>query len=283
MPLSRVTLIRPHGPAAQAVPTPGPAHETHHPWGVEATWTGPLDDPAAYRAGLRDHANAAGGWDAAVLTGPLAERPARLLVMDVDSTLITAEVIDLLADAAGSGRRVAEITERAMHGELDFASSLRERVATLAGLRAGVLSEVTHAISFSPGAQDLVAAARASGAKVGVVSGGFIEVVRPLAEAVGIDYAVANRLEVADGLLTGRTRGEIIDRQAKLRHTRRYAGLAAADMAEVVAVGDGANDLDMLGAAGLGVAYCAKPLAAAQAAATISFPRLDAVAAYAGF
>ncbi|MDO4785058.1 MAG: phosphoserine phosphatase SerB [Propionibacteriaceae bacterium] len=282
MPLCRVTLIRPHGPTGGDAPTPGPARETRHPWGVEATWTGPLADPASYRAGLRARA-AAVGWDAAVLTGPLAERPARLLVMDVDSTLITAEVIDLLADAAGSGQRVAEITERAMHGELDFASSLRERVATLAGLGAGVLAEVAHTISFSPGAQDLVAAARASGAKVGVVSGGFIEVVRPLAEAAGIDYATANRLEVADGRLTGRTVGEVIDRAAKLRHTRRYAGLAAADMAEVVAVGDGANDLDMLAAAGLGVAYCAKPLAAAQADATVSFPRLDAVAAYAGF
>lgn len=282
MPISRVTLIRPHGPAAQAVPTPGPAHETHHPWGVEATWTGPLDDPAAYRAGLRDHANAA-GWDAAVLTGPLAVRSARLLVMDVDSTLITAEVIDLLADAAGSGQRVAEITERAMHGELDFASSLRERVATLAGLPVGVLADVIGSISFSSGADALVAVAKASGAKVGVVSGGFIEVVRPLADSLGIDYAVANRLEAADGRLTGRTRGEIIDRAAKLRHTRRYAELADADMDQVVAVGDGANDLDMLGAVGLGIAYCAKPLAAAQADATVSFPRLDAVAAYAGF
>lgn len=276
----RITLVRPLGDSPGHVGLlPHEVPEVTHDWGIEATWRGMIADPDDYRANLRRHNN---GWDAAVVTGPLAERPPKVLVMDVDSTLITAEVIDLLAEATGSGAQVAAITERAMRGELDFGESLRERVATLRGLSVDAVSEVIDRIEFSPGARTLISAAKASGCLVGVVSGGFIEVVQHLADTAGIDIAVANHLEVADGRLTGKTSGEIIDRAAKLRHTRHFAELAGARLDEVVAVGDGANDLDMLGAVGLGIAYCAKPLAAAQASATVSFPRLDAVRALAG-
>lgn len=278
----RVTLVRPVGASpGHAVLLPNHVQEVTHDWGIEATWRGMLPDPDAFRATLRPRASVI-GWDAAVVTGPLAGRPPKLLVMDVDSTLITAEVIDLLAERAGSGAEVAAITERAMHGGLDFADSLRERVATLARLPVSVFADVIAHIDFSPGARALISAAKASGARVGVVSGGFVEVVQHLADTAGIDFAVANRLEVADGVLTGRTLGEVIDRPAKLAHTRRFAELAGARLDEVVAVGDGANDLDMLGAVGLGVAYRAKPVAAEQADAAISFPRLDAVRAFAG-
>lgn len=282
MPLTRVTLIRPNSDPSHLDLLPTEAMEVNHPWGFEVTWRGYPDRDGLDLNVLRQRATEA-GWDCAVLTGPLVESAPRLLVMDVDSTLITAEVIDLLAQEAGSGDEVADITERAMHGELDFASSLRQRVATLAGLPAGILKEVVGTISYSPGAESLISAARRAGTKVGVVSGGFIEVVRPLADAVGIDFAVANQLEVISGVLTGRTQGEIIDKAAKLRHTRQFATSAQAALSEVIAVGDGANDLEMLDAVGLGVAYCAKPLAAAQADATVSFPRLDAVRAFAGF
>ena len=278
----RITLVRPLGPSpGHAVLLPHHVREVTHDWGVEATWRGMLPDPDGYRNTLRERAPVL-GWDAALVTGLLAERPPKLLVMDVDSTLITAEVIDLLAEAAGSGPQVAAITERAMRGELDFAASLRERVATLAGLPETVFHDVIDRIEFSPGARTLISAAKASGAMVCAVSGGFIEVVQHLADTAGIDMAVANHLDIADGQLTGRTTGAIVDRAAKRTHLERFAALAGASLDEVVAIGDGANDLDMLGAAGLGVAYCAKPVAAAQASATVSFPRLDAVRALAG-
>lgn len=200
--------------------------------------------------------------------------------MDVDSTLTTSEAIDLLAEVAGVGEQVAAITERAMRGELDFAASLAERVATLEGLPVSVLDEVRERIEFQPGAAELVEAIRSTGGRVGVVSGGFIEIVAPKVAELGIDYATANTLEVADGKLTGRTTGEVIDRAAKARHLLRYCELAGTEPDLCVAIGDGANDLDMLGLAGLGIAYCAKPVTAEQADATISFPRLDAALGY---
>ncbi|MCM3662042.1 phosphoserine phosphatase SerB [Georgenia satyanarayanai] len=230
----------------------------------------------ALTAELRGPATAL-GVNVAVTAGPLAADGVGLLVMDVDSTLITAEVIELLAEHAGTREQVAEVTERAMRGELDFAASLRERVATLAGLDAGVVDTVRAAVELSAGARELVAAVHERGGKVALVSGGFLEVVGPIAEELGIDHLTANRLEVEDGRLTGRTAGPVVDRAAKERHLRAWAAEDGVPLERVVAVGDGANDLDMLGAAGLGVAYCAKPVVQEQARAAVTFPRLDAV------
>ncbi|UNX56072.1 phosphoserine phosphatase SerB [Georgenia sp. TF02-10] len=217
------------------------------------------------------------GVDAAVTSGDLAARGPGLVVLDVDSTLITAEVIELLAEHAGTRAEVAAVTERAMRGELDFAASLRARVGTLAGLDAGVLGAVRAAVTLSPGARELVAAVHAAGGRVGVVSGGFGEVVGPLAAELGLDHWVANTLEVSDGRLTGRTTGPVVDRAAKEQHLRAWAAEDGVGLDRVVAVGDGANDLDMLRAARLGVAYCAKPVVQEQADAAVTFPRLDAV------
>nr|WP_240645744.1 phosphoserine phosphatase SerB [Georgenia sp. SYP-B2076] len=217
------------------------------------------------------------GVDTAVTAGPLAAAGPGLLVMDVDSTLITAEVIELLAEHAGTRAEVAEVTERAMRGELDFAASLRHRVATLAGLDVAVLADVRAAVRLTPGAAELIVGVHAAGGRVGVVSGGFAEVVAPLAQSLGIDHMVANVLEVDGGRLTGRTSGAVVDRAAKESHLREWAAADGVPLERVVAVGDGANDLDMLGTAGLGVAFCAKPVVQAEADAAVTFPRLDAV------
>lgn len=198
-----------------------------------------------------------------------------LLVMDVDSTLIRQEVIDLLAEAAGVGARVAEVTERAMRGELDFAQSLAERVSLLAGLPASVIDQVRSQVQLTEGAERLIEAVHTGGGRVGVVSGGFIEVVGPLAEQLGIEAAHANRLEIIDGHLTGRTLGPVVDRAAKAEHLRAMAERWQVPLDRVAAIGDGANDLDMLAVAGLGIAFCAKPLTAAAADARIDQPRLD--------
>ncbi|PFG38312.1 phosphoserine phosphatase [Georgenia soli] len=230
----------------------------------------------AASAELRGPATAL-GVDVAVTAGPLAAEGVGLLVTDVDSTLITAEVIELLAEHAGTREQVAAVTERAMRGELDFAASLRERVATLAGLDAGVLEDVRARVALTPGARELVAAVHEAGGSVGLVSGGFAEVVEPLAASLGIRHVVANTLEVVDGRLTGRTSGPVVDRAAKERHLRAWAEADGVPLDRVVAVGDGANDLDMLDAAGLGVAFCAKPVVQEQADAAVTFPRLDAV------
>lgn len=208
------------------------------------------------------------------------EEPARyLVVMDVDSTFVTAEQIDLLAVRAGSGAQVAAITERAMRGELDFAASLTERVATLAGLAADVLDEVRAEIELSPGAAELVATLHRRGWPVALVSGGFHEIVDQIAAEHGITRVRANRLEVADGMLTGRLRGPIVDRAAKARWLRTFAEEEGIPMARTVAVGDGANDLDMIAAAGLGVAFHAKPVVAAQADLAIERGGLEQVLA----
>ncbi len=241
--------------------------------GVARQGTAP-DADVALAAELRGPATAL-GVDVGVTSGALVADGVGLLVMDVDSTLITAEVIELLAEHAGTREQVAEVTERAMRGELDFAASLRERVATLAGLDVAVLDEVRAAVELSAGARELVAEVRGRGGRVGLVSGGFREIVEPLAAELGIDHVAANRLEVAEGRLTGRTTGPVVDRAAKERHLREWAG--DVPLSRVVAVGDGANDLDMLAAAGLGVAYCAKPVVQEQARAAVTFPRLDAV------
>jgi phosphoserine phosphatase len=220
---------------------------------------------------------AAEGVDVAVAPAGLARRGRRLVVMDVDSTLIRDEVIELLARHAGREAEVAAVTEAAMRGELDFAASLRARVATLAGLPESVLEEVRGEVRLTPGARTLVRTLRRLGMTVGLVSGGFGEVVRPIAADLGIEHVRANRLEVADGRLTGRVVGAVVDRAGKAAALRDFAALEGLPMSRTVAVGDGANDLDMLAAAGLGVAFNAKPVVRQQADTSVSVPYLDAV------
>lgn len=233
-------------------------------------------DPASLRLRLAGAA-AAHGVDVAVQRGGLNRRAMRLVVMDVDSTLIQDEVIDLLAARAGCAGEVAKVTAAAMSGTLDFAGSLRERVALLAGLDAAELDSVRASLRLTPGAETLIATLRRLGCKTGIVSGGFIQVIEPLATSLGIDYAAANTLEIADGKLTGRLTGEIVDRAGKAAALRRFAGLAGVPVRGTVAVGDGANDLDMIAAAGLGVAFNAKPVVRDAADTSVSFPHLDAI------
>ena len=189
---------------------------------------------------------------------PSLDRPG-LLVMDVDSTLIDEEVIDELGEAAGCGARIAQVTARAMRGELDFREALAERVALLEGLPVTVFDEVYRRVHFTRGALTLVSVLHGHGWKVGVVSGGFHEVVDRLARDAGIDHVLANRLEASDGVLSGRTVGPVVTREVKLEALRRWAEEDGVPMADTVAVGDGANDIPMIRASGLGVAFCAKP------------------------
>lgn len=183
----------------------------------------------------------------------------KLIVMDIDSTLINEEVIDLLGEEAGVGERVAAITERAMRGELDFKEALRERVGLLAGLDESVFERTYKRTSFTPGALELIAEAHGRGWKVGVVSGGFHEVADRIVEAAGIDYCLANRLEVVDGKLTGKLAAEIVTKELKLASLEAWAAELGLDRADTVAIGDGANDIPMILAAGTGIAFCAKP------------------------
>ena len=210
-------------------------------------------------------------------TGALADLGPGLLVMDVDSTLIDQEVIELLAEHAGAREQVAEITARAMRGELDFAASLRERVAALAGVPRRVLTQVRDEVRLTPGARDLIDSLPARGCRVGVVSGGFEEVVAPMARRLGIDHVAANRLEVSGGVLTGRVLGRVVDREEKVRRLRTWAEGDGVPMERTVAVGDGANDLGMITTAGLGVAFCAKPIVVERADAAVHVRDLTAV------
>ena len=181
-----------------------------------------------------------------------------LVVLDVDSTLIENEVIELLADEAGSGERVAEITFRAMNGELDFEQSLRERVATLAGLPESVIETVRSRITVTTGVPELVAGVQAAGGKVAVVSGGFHEIIDPLARQLGLDHWRANRLAVAGGRLTGDVIPPVVDAAAKAAALREWATEAGIPLEQTVAVGDGANDLPMMAICGLSVGFDAK-------------------------
>ncbi|MEY4321845.1 MAG: hypothetical protein RL167_573 [Actinomycetota bacterium] len=183
-----------------------------------------------------------------------------LVVFDVDSTLIEDEVIELLAEVAGKRAEVAAVTERAMAGELDFAQSLIERVATLKGLPESVFAEVQKRIRVTAGAEELISAVQAAGGKVAAVSGGFNQLLTPLAAKLNLDYARANELEVVGGLLTGRVLGEIIDRPGKAKALLEWAVDSGTAIEHTVAVGDGANDLDMLATAGLGVGFNCKPI-----------------------
>lgn len=183
-----------------------------------------------------------------------------LVVFDVDSTLIEDEVIELLADVAGKRVEVAAVTERAMAGELDFAESLIERVKTLAGLPESVFDDVQQRITITTGAKALIDAVHAAGGKVGAVSGGFNQLLTPLAELLELDFARANQLEVVDGRLTGKVLGAIVDRQAKADALIEWATATDTPMDKTVAVGDGANDLSMMAVAGLGVGFNCKPI-----------------------
>ena len=233
-------------------------------------------EPGPLRAGLAREATEL-GVDVAVQRGGLYRRAMRLIVMDVDSTLIQDEVIDLLARRAGCAGAVAKVTESAMRGELDFATSLRERTALLAGLDAGMLDEVRRELVLTPGARTLIRTLKRLGYKCGIVSGGFTSVIEPLAADLGIDYVAANTLEIADGKLTGRVLDPIIDRDGKTATLREFADRAGVPLSQTVAVGDGANDLGMIGAAGLGVAFNAKPVVRDAADTALNVPYLDAI------
>ena len=226
---------------------------------------------------------AATGADIAVEQVGLARRSKRLIVLDVDSTLVRGEVIDELAARAGRAAEVARITAAAMNGELDFAESLRARVGVLAGLPVEVLDEVREALVLTPGARTLIRTLQRLGFRCGIVSGGFTQVTDPLAEALGLDFAAANTLEVVDGKLTGGLVGEIVDRPGKARALARFAAQYGIPLEQTVAVGDGANDLDMLNTAGLGIAFNAKPFVREQAHTALNQPYLDAVLQVLGF
>lgn len=220
---------------------------------------------------------AAHGIDVAVSPAGLARRGRRLVVMDVDSTLVQGEVIEMLAARAGREAEVAAVTERAMRGEIDFEQSLHERVACLAGLPEQALGQVRDALDLTPGARTLVRTLKRLGFSVALVSGGFVEVVRPLADLLGIEHVRANRLDVVAGHLTGRVVGAVVDRAGKADALRQFAAAEGLPLTRTIAIGDGANDLDMLDAAGLGIAFNAKPVVREQADAAVSVPFLDAV------
>lgn len=200
-----------------------------------------------------------------------------LVVLDADSTLLQDEVIELLADEAGSRPEVAEITERAMRGELDFEESLRERVRTLAGLPAAVFQHVGERIRVTEGVPELIAGVQAAGGVVGVVSGGFHELLDPIGERLGLDHWRANRLVVEDGRLTGEVDGPVVDAAAKAQALLLWAADAGVHLRQTVAIGDGANDLRMMAEAGLSVAFNANPRVRAEADLVIDRPDLSQV------
>ena len=233
-------------------------------------------DPAVLRADLARE-SVARGVDVAVQRAGLHLRAMRLVVMDVDSTLVSGEAINLLAARAGCAAKVAEVTAAAMRGELDFAAALRERVALLAGLEASVIDEVRAELRLTPGARTLIRTLRRLGYKCGIVSGGFTQFTDVLAADLGLDYAAANTLEIDGGKLTGQLAGAVIDRAGKARALRDFAASCGVPLSQTVAVGDGANDLDMIAAAGLGIAFNAKPAVRDAADASLSVPHLDAI------
>ncbi|WP_449061028.1 phosphoserine phosphatase SerB [Planomonospora algeriensis] len=233
-------------------------------------------DPDALRAELAIEAHAQ-QVDVAVQRTGLYRRAKRLIVMDVDSTLIQAEVIELLAAHAGCLDEVARVTEEAMRGELDFAESLRRRVALLEGLPEEIFEKVRKEIVLTPGARTLVRTLKRLDYRFAIVSGGFTQLTDGLVRDLGIDYSAANTLEVVDGVLTGRVIGEIVDRAGKARALERFAREAGIPLSQTVAIGDGANDLDMIAAAGLGIAFNAKPVVRQAADAAVSVPYLDSI------
>ena len=217
------------------------------------------------------------GVDVAVSPGGLMRFATKLVVMDVDSTLIQQEVIELLGAKAGVQSEIAKITEAAMRGELDFEASLRARVALLKDLPASVLVDVQSEITLTPGARTLVRTLKKLGHHIALVSGGFEPVIAPLASELGIDHMRANNLEVVDGKLTGALTGPIIDRAGKATALREFAAEHNVGLDQTIAIGDGANDLDMIAIAGMGIAFNAKPAVKAAADSSVSAPYLDSV------
>jgi phosphoserine phosphatase len=217
------------------------------------------------------------GIDIAVEQSGLTRRAKRIVLLDMDSTLIQQEVIDLLAEKCGVGKEVAAITESAMRGDLDFAASLTTRVKLLAGADVQVIQSVKAGITLTPGARTLIRTLHKLGHKVGVVSGGFLDVIEPLLQELEIDFYKANKLEIVEGKLTGNLLGSIIDRTAKAEALREFAAAEDVNLAQTIAIGDGANDLGMLELAGLGIAFNAKPAVRAAADSSINSPYLDSV------
>ncbi|MHB8827156.1 MAG: phosphoserine phosphatase SerB [Acidimicrobiales bacterium] len=239
------------------------------------------EDHDALRVGLTDAA-AVVGLDLAVQRAGLHRRAKHLVVMDADSTLLRDEVIDLLAEACGRAEEVSAITASAMAGELDFAASLTARVALLEGMSASVLDDVRAKLRLTPGARTLLRTLSRLGYVAAVVSGGFVEVLEPLLAELGVPYLAANRLEIVDGVLTGRLVGDIVDRAGKAAALERFAADVGVPLEQTVAVGDGANDIDMISVAGLGIAFNAKAVVREHADAALSVPYLDAVLYFLG-
>lgn len=222
------------------------------------------------------------GFDIAVQSSGLNRRGRQLVVMDVDSTVIQDEVVELLANHAGVGAKVKDITDRAMAGEIDFAQSLRERVALLEGLPESIFVEVYKEIRLTPGARTLCRVLKNLDFHIALVSGGFAQVVEPLGEMLNVDHIKANLLEVVDGKLTGKVIGDIVDRAGKAEALRQFAKDHHIPLNRTIAIGDGANDLDMLDAAGLGIAFNAKPIVRSAADASVNVPYLDSVLYFLG-
>lgn len=223
------------------------------------------------------------GLDFSVVPAHLTDpEQKKLVIMDVDSTLVSQEVIDQLAARTGKADRVAALTDAAMKGEVDFEKSLRDRVAVLEGQPQAILSDVAHELTFTAGAQELIRLLHEEGHVVAAVSGGFIEILKPLAEKIGLDYARANKLAIKNGYLTGEFEGEIITAEKKRAALKEWAKDAGISKKNIIAIGDGANDELMLNEAALGIAFNAKPGTREKADAQLNIYRLDAVRHFIG-
>jgi len=243
---------------------------------VEFSARGSLQDPAAFRRELLEVAGAL-EVDLAFQQDNMYRRNRRLVAFDMDSTLVEAEVIDELAKLAGVGEQVSAITERAMRGEIDFSESFRTRVALLEGLQESALEQVAGQLKITEGAEHLISTLRTLGYKTAILSGGFTYFARYLQARLGMDYVYANELDIANGVVTGKIKGSIVDGNRKAELLRQMADEQGIDLQQVIAVGDGANDLPMLSIAGLGIAFRAKPLVQKSAEQSISTLGLDAI------